>query len=163
MKKSPSARAQSLLSLAKVLEAKRQDIAASIQVQTGGSVDEAEKEMELSISRLNDWSAYCDKIQGGSLVIIFLYYTKYKGWIKIIVIRIKSNGCVPLFQPMPQSGSALSFPEALGVVGVVLPDKNPLLSMVTLLGAAIATGNAVIMVPSQKHPLPALEFVQVSV
>lgn len=64
---------------------------------------------------------------------------------------------------MPQSGSALSFPETLGVVGVILPDKNPLLSMVTLLGAAVATGNAVIMVPSQKYPLPALAFIQVSV
>lgn len=64
---------------------------------------------------------------------------------------------------MPQSGSALSLPEALGVVGVVLPDKNPLLSMVTLLGAGIANGNAVIMVPSQKYPLPTLAFIQVSV
>lgn len=64
---------------------------------------------------------------------------------------------------MPQSGSALALPEALGVVGVVLPDKNPLLSVVTLLGAAIATGNAIIMTPSQKYPLPALTFIQVSV
>ncbi|XP_076609675.1 aldehyde dehydrogenase family 16 member A1 [Chaetodon auriga] len=130
MKKSPSARAQSLFSLAKGLEAKRRDMAASISAQTGVTMDEAEKELELSISRLSDWAAYCDKIQGG----------------------------VP---PVPQSGSALSLPEALGVVGVVLPDKNPLLSMVTLLGSAIATGNAVIMVPSQKHPLPALAFIQV--
>lgn len=130
MKKSPSARAQSLFSLAKGLEAKRRDMAASISTQTGVTMDEAEKELELSISRLSDWAAYCDKIQGG----------------------------VP---PVPQSGSALSFPEALGVVGVVLPDKNPLLSMVTLLSSAIATGNAIIMVPSQKHPLPALAFIQV--
>lgn len=64
---------------------------------------------------------------------------------------------------MPQSGCALSVPEALGVIGVVLPDNNPLLSMVTLLGAAVATGNAVVMVPSQKYPLPALSFIQVSV
>lgn len=48
-------------------------------------------------------------------------------------------------------------------MGIVLPEKNPILSMVTLLGAAIATGNAVIMVPSQKYPLPALAFIQVSV
>lgn len=64
---------------------------------------------------------------------------------------------------MPHSGLALSLPEALGVVGVVLPDKNPLLSMVTLLGAALTTGNAVVMVPSQKYPLPALTFIQVNV
>ncbi|XP_071330806.1 aldehyde dehydrogenase family 16 member A1 [Trachinotus anak] len=130
MKKSPSARAQSLYSLAKGLEAKRRDIAVSINVQTGLSMDEAEKEVDLSSARLSDWAAYCDKVQGGTL-------------------------------PMPQSGSALSLPEALGVVGLILPDKNPLLSMVTLLGAAIATGNAVIMVPSQKNPLPVLAFIQV--
>uniref|UniRef100_A0A4W6F5B3 Aldehyde dehydrogenase 16 family, member A1 n=1 Tax=Lates calcarifer TaxID=8187 RepID=A0A4W6F5B3_LATCA len=132
MKKSPSARAQSLYSLAKGLEAKRRDIAVSINIQTGLSMDEAEKEVDLSFARLSDWAAYCDKVQGGTL-------------------------------PIPQSGSALSFPEALGVVGIVLPEKNPILSMVTLLGAAIATGNAVIMVPSQKYPLPALAFIQVSV
>ncbi|KAM3597502.1 uncharacterized protein V6R79_005452 [Siganus canaliculatus] len=130
MKKSPSARAQSLYALAKGLEAKRRDIAASISVQTGVSLDEAEKEAELSINRLTDWAAYCDKIRGGTL-------------------------------PVPRSGSALSFPEALGVVGIVLPDKTPLLSMVTLLGAAVAAGNAVVMVPSQRFPLPVLTFIQV--
>ncbi|KAF3699641.1 Aldehyde dehydrogenase family 16 member A1 [Channa argus] len=130
IKKSLSARAQSLNSLAKGLEANSQDIAASVCVQTGLSMDKAEKELELSIARLSDWAAYCDKIQGATL-------------------------------PMPQSGSALSFPEALGVVGIILPDKNPILSLVTLLGAAVATGNAVIMVPSEKYPLPALVFIQV--
>uniref|UniRef100_A0A3Q4GZS1 Aldehyde dehydrogenase 16 family, member A1 n=1 Tax=Neolamprologus brichardi TaxID=32507 RepID=A0A3Q4GZS1_NEOBR len=128
MKKSASARAQSLYSLAKGLEAKRRDIAAAINTQTGLSVDEAEKEVELSVTRLSVWAAYCDKVQGG---------------------------------PMPNSGSALSVPEALGVVGVVLPDYNPLLSMVTVLGATIATGNAVVMVPSQKYPLPVLAFIKV--
>uniref|UniRef100_A0A3Q3C0G0 Aldehyde dehydrogenase 16 family, member A1 n=1 Tax=Haplochromis burtoni TaxID=8153 RepID=A0A3Q3C0G0_HAPBU len=128
MKKSPSARAQSLYSLAKGLEAKRRDIAAAINTQTGLSMDEAEKEVELSITRLSVWAAYCDKVLGG---------------------------------PMPNSGSALSIPEALGVMGVVLPDYNPLLSMVTVLGATIATGNAVIMVPSQKYPLPVLAFIKV--
>lgn len=79
------------------------------------------------------------------------------------MLTSKTAFAAPLLQPVPQSGSALSLPEALGVVGVVLPDKDPLLSMVTLLGAAIATGNAIIMVPSQKYPLPALAFIQVSV
>lgn len=62
---------------------------------------------------------------------------------------------------MPQSGFAFSVPEAVGVVGVLLPDSNPLYSLVTVLGAAVATGNAVIIVSSQKHPLPALMFMQV--
>ncbi|XP_034567532.1 aldehyde dehydrogenase family 16 member A1 [Notolabrus celidotus] len=130
MKKSPSARAQSLYSLAKGLEAKRQDLYASINASTTLSINEVEIEVELSISRLNDWAAYCDKVQGGAL-------------------------------PMPQSGSALSYADALGVVGVVLPDKNPLLSLVTVLGATVATGNAIILVPSQRFTLPALAFIQV--
>lgn len=62
---------------------------------------------------------------------------------------------------MPQSGFAISVPEAVGVVGVLLPDNNPLYSLVTLLGAAVATGNAVVIVPSLKYPLPALMFIQV--
>lgn len=70
MKKSPTARAQSLYSLAKGLEAKKQDIAASISSQTGVSMEEAEKETELGIARLTDWAAYCDKIKGGSLVCV---------------------------------------------------------------------------------------------
>lgn len=70
MKKSLTARAQSLYSLAKGLEAKKQDMAASISSQTGVSMEEAEKETELGITRLTDWAAYCDKIKGGSLVFV---------------------------------------------------------------------------------------------
>uniref|UniRef100_A0A4W5LAW6 Aldehyde dehydrogenase domain-containing protein n=1 Tax=Hucho hucho TaxID=62062 RepID=A0A4W5LAW6_9TELE len=33
--------------------------------------------------------------------------------------------------------------------------------MISLLAAAVAMGNAVVMVPSPKYPLPALEFFQV--
>uniref|UniRef100_A0A3B5MLY7 Aldehyde dehydrogenase 16 family, member A1 n=1 Tax=Xiphophorus couchianus TaxID=32473 RepID=A0A3B5MLY7_9TELE len=130
MKKSPSARAQSLYSLAKGLESRRKEVCASVGAQLGVPAEEADREVELSIGRLNVWAAYCDKVQGGS-------------------------------PPMTQSGAALSFPEPLGVVGIVLPDDAPLLSLVTVLGAAIATGNAVVMVPSQRFPLPALAFVQV--
>ncbi|XP_062304719.1 aldehyde dehydrogenase family 16 member A1 [Osmerus eperlanus] len=130
MKKSPAARAQSLYSLAEGLEQRKREVTASLRSQTGLSLEEAEKEVELSIARLCDWAARCDKERGGALL-------------------------------LPQSGSALSFPEALGVVGIVLPDSSPLLSLVSLLGASVAMGNAVVMVPSQKYPLPALEFIQV--
>uniref|UniRef100_A0A8C1BWG9 Aldehyde dehydrogenase 16 family, member A1 n=1 Tax=Cyprinus carpio carpio TaxID=630221 RepID=A0A8C1BWG9_CYPCA len=130
MKKSPVARSQSLYSLADGLDKRRRDLAVSIQTQTGISLEEAEKEVQLSISGLSDWAARCDKEQGGT----------------------------PF---LPQSGYPLSSPEALGVVGVILPNSKPLLSLVSLLGAAIAMGNAVVMVPSEKYPLPALEFIQV--
>lgn len=44
---------------------------------------------------------------------------------------------------------------------MVLPSSKPILSLVSLLGAAVAMGNAVVMVPSEKYPLPALAFIQV--
>lgn len=68
MKKSPAARSQSLYSLADSLEKRRQDLAMSIQIQTGIPLEEAEKEVELSISKLSDWAARCDKEQGGTPV-----------------------------------------------------------------------------------------------
>lgn len=95
MKKSPSARAQSLYSLAKGLEAKKQDLAAALSIQTGLSADEAEKEVELSIARLSVWAAYCDKVQGGSLVRPFMFCStklliilKHKAILDEIISRV---------------------------------------------------------------------------
>ncbi|XP_027019868.2 aldehyde dehydrogenase family 16 member A1 [Tachysurus fulvidraco] len=130
MKKSPATRALALYSLADSLEKRRQEMSASIHKQTGLSMDEAAQEVELSISRLSDWAARCDK----------------------------QNGHVPL---LPHTGSALSAPMAIGVVGVVLPDTKPLLSMVSVLGATVSMGNAIIMVPSERFPLPALDFIPI--
>ena len=76
MKKSPSARAQSLYSLAKGLEAKRRDVSASISVHGALSAGDAEKEADLSIARLSDWAAYCDKVQGATLVRHKVYLRK---------------------------------------------------------------------------------------
>lgn len=64
MKKSPAARALALYSLADSLDKRRQDMAASIHNQTGLSMEEAAQEVELSISRLSDWAALCDKQNG---------------------------------------------------------------------------------------------------
>jgi aldehyde dehydrogenase (NAD+) len=44
-------------------------------------------------------------------------------------------------------------PEAVGTIGVVCPDEAPLLAFVTLVASAIAMGNTVIAVPSERHPL----------
>ncbi|KAJ8251073.1 hypothetical protein GJAV_G00216950 [Gymnothorax javanicus] len=129
-KRGAVSRSQSLSSLAEALELKKRDVALSLQAQIGVLLEEAEMEVELSVSQLCDWAAHCDTEGGG-------------------------------VQSLPQSGSALSFPEPIGVMGVVLPDRSPLLSLVSLLGAALSMGNAVVLVPSEKYPLPALEFIQV--
>ncbi len=61
----------------------------------------------------------------------------------------------------PFRGLALAMNEAVGVVGVVCPEEPGLLALVSLMGAALAAGNAVVMVPSEAQALIATDFYQV--
>jgi aldehyde dehydrogenase (NAD+) len=61
----------------------------------------------------------------------------------------------------PVRNVTLAMPEALGVVGVVCPDEAPLLGLVSLLGPLLATGNRVVVVPSERHPLAATDLYQI--
>uniref|UniRef100_A0A8C5QVF1 Aldehyde dehydrogenase domain-containing protein n=1 Tax=Leptobrachium leishanense TaxID=445787 RepID=A0A8C5QVF1_9ANUR len=58
-------------------------------------------------------------------------------------------------------GATVLIREPMGVVGIACPDESPLLSFVSLFAPAIVRGNAVIVIPSEKYPLPALDFYQV--
>ena len=61
----------------------------------------------------------------------------------------------------PFRGLALAVNEPVGVIGIVAPEEPGLLAFVTLVGAAIAAGNAVIAVPSMAEALAATDFYQV--
>ncbi|MFN2108006.1 MAG: aldehyde dehydrogenase family protein, partial [Candidatus Promineifilaceae bacterium] len=58
-------------------------------------------------------------------------------------------------------GITVGVNEPVGVLGIACPDENPLLGFVSLMAPAIARGNTVIMIPSQKYPLSATDFYQV--
>ena len=51
--------------------------------------------------------------------------------------------------------------EAVGVIGLVCPDEAPLLGLISLIAPAIAMGNSVVVIPSEKYPLAATDFYQV--
>jgi aldehyde dehydrogenase (NAD+) len=51
--------------------------------------------------------------------------------------------------------------EPIGTVAVVCPDDQPLSALIALAGAAIAMGNAVVVVPSEADPAPAAELYRV--
>ncbi|XP_075773623.1 aldehyde dehydrogenase family 16 member A1 isoform X2 [Pelodiscus sinensis] len=70
----------------------------------------------------------------------------------------KSGGTV---QETPLHGTTLQLRQPLGVVGVTCPDERPLLSFLSLLAPAVARGNAVVVVPSPRYPLPALDLCQI--
>jgi aldehyde dehydrogenase (NAD+) len=61
----------------------------------------------------------------------------------------------------PMHGITVALNEAVGVIGIVCPNENPLLGFVSLVAPALAMGNRVIAVPSQAHPLSALDLYQV--
>jgi acyl-CoA reductase-like NAD-dependent aldehyde dehydrogenase len=55
----------------------------------------------------------------------------------------------------------LSAPEPTGVVGVVAPPDAPLLGLVSVLAPAIVTGNTVVVLVSEAHPVPAITLAEV--
>jgi aldehyde dehydrogenase (NAD+) len=62
---------------------------------------------------------------------------------------------------VPIRGVALAMNEPIGVIGMACPPERPLLAFVSLMAPAIATGNAVIVIPSEPHPLAATDFYSV--
>ncbi len=61
----------------------------------------------------------------------------------------------------PLRDVTLAMNEPLGIMGIVCPDDMPLLAFVSLVAPAIAMGNRVVAVPSERHPLAATDFYQV--
>jgi aldehyde dehydrogenase (NAD+) len=61
----------------------------------------------------------------------------------------------------PLRGVVLAMKEPIGVLGMVCPDEHPLLGFISLVAPAIAMGNTVVVVPSQRSPLSATDCYQV--
>jgi aldehyde dehydrogenase (NAD+) len=61
----------------------------------------------------------------------------------------------------PHRNVTLAMNEAIGVIGIACPDEAPLLGFVSLVAPAIAMGNSVVVIPSERHPLAATDFYQV--
>lgn len=56
---------------------------------------------------------------------------------------------------------SVAMKEPVGIVGIVCPDENPLLSFISLFAPAFAMGDRTVIVPSEKHPLLATDLYQV--
>ena len=61
----------------------------------------------------------------------------------------------------PIRGVTLAMNEPVGVVGIAAPEELPLLGFISLVAPALAVGNTVIVVPSEIHPIAAIEFYSV--
>ncbi|MEK7466144.1 MAG: aldehyde dehydrogenase family protein [Planctomycetota bacterium] len=62
---------------------------------------------------------------------------------------------------VPLRGLTIANIEPMGVLGIACPEEFPLLGFVSLVAPAIAMGNTVVAVPSEKHPLSATDLYQI--
>ena len=53
----------------------------------------------------------------------------------------------------PGRNIAIAMPEAVGAIGILAPTEAPLLGLLSLVLPAIAVGNTVVAVPSERYPL----------
>ena len=61
----------------------------------------------------------------------------------------------------PVRNVTLAMPEPVGILGVGCPDEYPLLGFISTVIPAVAMGDTVIAIPSEKHPLAATDLYQV--
>jgi aldehyde dehydrogenase (NAD+) len=91
----------------------------------------AQREVQATVQRLFSYAAWADKFDGA-------------------VHSTAAPRCL-----------VLALHEPVGVVAAVCPDAFPLLGLVSLVAPAVALGNTVVAVPSQRHPLAGTDFYQV--
>lgn len=58
-------------------------------------------------------------------------------------------------------GCTVLIREPVGVIGIACPDEYPLLSFVSLFAPAVVRANCIVIIPSEKFPIPALDLYQV--
>jgi aldehyde dehydrogenase (NAD+) len=61
----------------------------------------------------------------------------------------------------PYRGVTLALPEAIGVIGIIAPEEQPLLNAISLIAPAIAMGNCVVFIPGERYSNIVLELVSV--
>jgi acyl-CoA reductase-like NAD-dependent aldehyde dehydrogenase len=79
----------------------------------------------------------------------------YAGWTDKLPAVL--GGVNPVAMPY----LSFSLPEPTGVVGVVAPDEPALLGLIAEAAPALAAGNTVVAVISERWPLPALDLAEV--
>ncbi|MBT5984635.1 MAG: aldehyde dehydrogenase family protein, partial [Thiotrichales bacterium] len=61
----------------------------------------------------------------------------------------------------PYRGVTMALPEPIGVLAQIAPEETPLLSTISLIAPALAMGNRVVLIPSERFASVALELVQI--
>ncbi|QKW50322.1 aldehyde dehydrogenase family protein [Streptomyces buecherae] len=126
-------RGQILYRVAEMLEGRREQFAAEVVAADGVSAKKAAARVDAAIDR----------------------WVWYAGWSdKVAQVAGAAN-------PVAGPYFNLSTPEPTGVVAVLAPTDSAFLGLVSVIAPAIVTGNTVVVVASERAPLPALSLGEV--
>ena len=126
-------RGQVLYRVAELMEGRRGQFVAEVRAAEGIGASKAETFVDAAIDR----------------------WVWYAGWSdKIAQVQGSTN---------PVAGPYFNFslPEPTGVVAVLAPARAPLLGFVSVVAPAVVSGNTVVVVASERYPLPAISLSEV--
>ena len=126
-------RGQILYRAAEMLQNRAAELVAEIARSTDASPARAKREVTLAIDRLVHFAGWTDK------------YSQVFGSVN----------------PVASSHFNFTTPEPAGVVAALAPDEPSLLGLVSLIAPVIVSGNSVIVLASEKFPLPAATFAEI--
>lgn len=126
-------RGQIIYRMAEMLESRREEFATAIQITQSMTATSARKEVDASVDRLVRFAGWTDKYQ-------------------------QVMGCAN-----PVAGSYYNFtiPQPQGVVVVVAPKTPSLLGLLTCIGAPLCSGNTIVAIGSDAHPMATAIFGEV--
>ena len=125
-------RGQILYRIAEMLDGRKTQFVEELMKQ-GASKTAAEKEVALSVDRLVYYAGWADKYQ-----------------------QVAST-----VNPVSSSHFNFSALEPMGVIGIIAPQKNSLIGLVSLITPAICGGNSVVVLAAETQPLCAVTFAEV--
>ena len=126
-------RGQVLYRVAELLEGRRSQFVEEVAAGEGLTARKAEAAVDTAIDR----------------------WVWYAGWAdKVMQVHGSAN---------PVAGPYFDFsvPEPTGVVAVIAPQESSLLGLVSVLAPVIVTGNTVVVLASERAPLPAVTLAEV--
>ena len=126
-------RGQVLYRVAELMEGRREQFAAEVEAAEGLRPAAARTAVDRAIDRWVWYAGWADKIGQ--------------------VLGSSNPVAAPYFN--------FTIPEPTGVVGVVAPETSSLLGLVSRLAPPLVTGNVVVLLASERRPLPAVTLTEV--
>ena len=142
--RTPYNRGQVIYRIAEVMEDRRDQLVRQLREATGITAKVAEKRVDVTIDRVVWYAGWADKY-----------------------VQVLGNA-----NPVSGPFFNLSTPEPTGVVAIVAPagggagtraanEHSALLGLVSTVLPAITTGNTVVVVASEQHPIPAVTLAEI--